>query len=240
LFDQTERERVHAHLVELAQADERIVAAALTGSLGAGRADEWSDIDVAFALDDGVEVATVVEDWTALLERELGVVQHWDLPFRSSLYRVFLLDSLLEVDLAFVPRADFGARGPSWRVEFGETGVAQEAPRPDAGNLAGLGWHHVRHARANIARGRPFAALYMLDAARELAIELACLRLGLPTAYSRGAHELPAELRARLCRTLPASLDDDELLRALGETADVLADEVEPRLAEIVRGFARA
>ncbi|HEY2371278.1 MAG TPA: hypothetical protein VGH82_01895 [Gaiellaceae bacterium] len=238
MFDQAERERVHARLVELAQADERIVAAALTGSLGAGSGDEWSDIDLAFALHDGVEVERIVEDWTNVLSREFGVVQHWDLPFRTSLYRVFLLDSLLEVDLAFVPRADFGARGPSWSVEFGESGLVEEAPRPDADNLAGLGWHHIRHARANIARGRPFAALYMLDAARELAIELACLRLGLPTAYSRGAHELPAELRERLGETLPSSLDDAELLRALRGTADVLADELEPRLAEIVRGFA--
>jgi predicted nucleotidyltransferase len=240
LFDSDERERVYARLVVLAQADERIVAAALTGSLGAGRGDEWSDIDLAFALNDGVEVASIVEDWTMLLAREFGVVQHWDLPFRASLYRVFLLDSLLELDLAFVPRVDFGARGPIWRVEFGETMPAQETPRPDADNLAGLGWHHVRHARTNIARRKPFAALYMLDAARELAIELACLRLGLSTAYSRGAHELPVELRVRLGKTLPSSLDDAELLRALRETADVLADELEPRLAEIVRGFAAA
>ena len=238
MFDLAERERVHARLVQLARADKRIVAAALTGSLGAGRGDEWSDIDLAFALDDGVELVPTVEDWTALLQRELGVVQHWDLPFRTSLYRVFLLESLLEVDLAFVPRADFAARGPSWRVEFGETGPPQETPRPDAGNLAGLGWHHVRHARANIARGKPFAALYMLDAARELAIELACLRLGLPTAYSRGAHELPAELRERLVRTLPTSLEGEELLRALRATADVLAGEVDPRLGAIVRELA--
>lgn len=238
MFEQAERERVHARLVELAEGDDRIVAAALTGSLGAGRGDEWSDIDLAFALEEGVELERIVEDWTTLLAGEFGVVQHWDLPFRTSLYRVFLLESLLEVDLAFVPRIDFGARGPSWRVEFGETGPVQETPRPDAGNLAGLGWHHVRHARANIARGKPFAALYMLDAARELAIELACLRLGLPAAYSRGAQELPAELRQRLGKTLPSSLDDVELLRALRETADVLADELEPRLAEIVRGFA--
>lgn len=238
MLEPGERERVQLRLVELARADERIVAAALTGSLGAGRGDEWSDIDLAFALDDGVDIAAIVEDWTALLSRELGVVQHWDLPFRSSLYRVFLLDSLLEVDLAFVPRVDFGARGPSWQVEFGETGPPQETSRPSREHLAGLGWHHVRHARANIARGRPFAALYMLDAARELAIELACLRIGLPTAYSRGAHELPPELRTRLGNTLPAALDDAELLRALRETADILAGELEPRLAEIVRGFA--
>jgi len=238
LLDSAERERVYARLVELARADTRIVAAALTGSLGTDRGDEWSDIDLAFALGEGVEVERIVDDWTALLDREFGVVQHWDLPFRTSLYRVFLLDSLLEVDLAFVPRADFGARGPSWRVEFGETGPVQETPRPDGDNLAGLGWHHIRHARANIARGKPFAALYMLDAARELAIELACLRLGLPTAYSRGAHELPAELRERLGKTLPSSPAEHEMLRALRETADVLADELEPRLAEIVRGFA--
>jgi hypothetical protein len=101
LFEQAERERVHARLVELAEGDDRIVAAALTGSLGAGRGDEWSDIDLAFALEEGVELERIVEDWTTLLAGEFGVVQHWDLPFRTSLYRVFLLESLLEVDLAF-------------------------------------------------------------------------------------------------------------------------------------------
>lgn len=238
MFDEAERERVRARLVELARGDERIVAAALTGSLAGENADEWSDIDLALALRDDLSPEDAATEWTALIDRELGVIQHWDLPWRTSLYRVFLLPSLLEVDLAFVPREDFAAQGPSWRLEFGESGDAREALRPDPRNLAGLGWHHVRHARASIARGKPLQAAYLIDGVREHTIALACLRLGLPSAFARGADRLPAELRARLERTLPGSLDDAELLRALRAAADVLADEVDPSLGRVIRDLA--
>jgi hypothetical protein len=97
-------------VLELAQSDPRVTAGALTGSLALGGGDRWSDIDVAFGIAAGSTPEAVLEDWTAVLAREWGVLHHFDLPFGSSVYRVFLLPSGLEVDVAATPAEDFGAR----------------------------------------------------------------------------------------------------------------------------------
>jgi predicted nucleotidyltransferase len=76
LYDAAGRDRVRSRLLELARADERIVAAALTGSLAGDRVDEWSDIDLAFALGDNIELVRIADDWAALLDRE-RLAQMW-------------------------------------------------------------------------------------------------------------------------------------------------------------------
>ncbi|MEX2212401.1 MAG: nucleotidyltransferase domain-containing protein [Gaiellaceae bacterium] len=47
MFTVEERDRVRERLLELAEADTGIAAAAITGSYAVGKSDEWSDIDVA-------------------------------------------------------------------------------------------------------------------------------------------------------------------------------------------------
>src|SRR5438067_4749698 len=106
------REHVRERVLELASADPRVTAGALTGSMAFGNGDEWSDIDVAFGITNGITPEAVLDDWTQVLERELGVLDHFDLCSGSSVYRVFLLPNGLEVDVAVTPAEDFGARGP--------------------------------------------------------------------------------------------------------------------------------
>ena len=65
-----------------------------------------------------------------VLDREFSVIDHFDLRSGSSIYRVFLLQSGLEVDIAVTPGEDFGARGPQFRVLFGSIKKLQEAPQP--------------------------------------------------------------------------------------------------------------
>jgi hypothetical protein len=79
----------YERLLELAEADPAMVAAAITGSHAIGEGDRWSDIDLAFAVDG--ELAEVLGRWTELLGGEFGALHHWDLPFGSAIYRVFLL-----------------------------------------------------------------------------------------------------------------------------------------------------
>ncbi|GIH17259.1 nucleotidyltransferase domain-containing protein [Rugosimonospora africana] len=101
--------------------------------------------------------------------------------------------------------------------------------------LAGLAWHHALHARVSIERRRAFQAEHWVGALRTQVIALACLRLGHPTAYAKGAHLLPAELTAPLEATLVRSLDEKELRRALGAALAALATEMrssDPALAE--------
>jgi len=245
MFTVEERDRVREHLLGLAADDETVVAAATTGSLSTGAGDEWSDIDIAFAIRG--ELTAALEHWTLVLYRDLAALHHWDLPFATTVYRVFLLPGCLEVDIAFTPEADFGPRGPSWRMVFGD---AVELPPPapqQQDDLVGLAWHHVLHARACIERGKPWQAEYWVSGVRDHVLALACLRLGHASAYAKGADLLPRELTAPLEGTLVRSLDEAELRRALAAAAAAFDAELErtdaalaarlrPTLDELARG----
>jgi hypothetical protein len=232
MFSVEERDRVRKRLLELAEEDASVVGAAFTGSYAAGAGDEWSDIDVAFAISG--ELPPALEHWTELLYRDFAAIHHWDLPYASSVYRVFLLPGCLEVDIAFTPAADFGPRGPHWRTVFGRAVRLPPGAPPHRDHLAGLAWHHVLHARACIERGKRWQAEYWVSGVRDQVLALACLRLGHDTGYAKGAHLLPPELTTPLEATLVRSLDEPELRRALAAAADGLVAELErtePELA---------
>jgi hypothetical protein len=236
MFTVEERDRARQRLLQLAEADAGVVGAAITGSYAAGEGDEWSDIDLAFAIRG--ELQPALERWTELLYRDFAALHHWDLPFAATVYRVFLLPGCLEVDIAFTPAADFGPRGPKWRTVLGETVAQVPAAVPSRDDLAGLAWHHVLHARACIERGQPWQAEYWISGIRDQVLALACLRLDHPTAYAKGADLLPPEVTAPLEVTLPRSLDKAELRRALAAAAAQLAAELEradPALAGRLR-----
>jgi predicted nucleotidyltransferase len=213
-------------LLELARADERIVAAATTGSLARGDADEHSDVDVAFA----VEPPFPLDEWTA----KVGDVVHWwDLPWRTAVYRVFLLADGSEVNIAFVPPADFAARGPGFRLEFGDARPEQPPPAPDERFVVGLCWHHAKHARTAIERGRLWQAEHWLHELRDQLVELECLRAGLPHAEARGVDRLPQADLDALALALPRAVEAHELRRALG-AAVAFFSRREPELAALV------
>jgi hypothetical protein len=244
MFTPDERDGVRRRLLELAEADPGVPGAAITGSSAVGREDDWSDIDLAFAIDG--QLSEALERWTERLYGDFGALHHWDLPWGSSVYRVFLLPDCLEVDIAFTPAADFGPRGPNWRTAFGETiEVAPNVP-PDPDNLAGLAWHHVRHARMCIERGKPWQAVYLIGGVRDHVLALACLRLGQQATFAKGADLLPPEITEPVEATLVRSLDERELRRALGAAGTALVTELElmdpalaarlrPTLAELTR-----
>jgi hypothetical protein len=220
-----ERDRARKRLLELASADKGVTAAANTGSYVSGGGDEWSDIDLAFAIRG--ELAPALDRWTELLYQSFAAIHHWDLPFGSTIYRVFLLPNCLEVDIAFTPEAEFGPRGPNWRTVFGETVELAQAGPQTRDELVGLAWHHVLHARACIVRGKPWQAEWLIGGVREHVLALACLRLGHTTRYAKGTDLLPPELTAPLEETLVRSLDEDELRRALAAAAFALVAELE-------------
>src|SRR2546423_10624316 len=148
MFTAEHRDHVRHRILELARTDPRVTAGALTGSTAFGAGDDWSDIDVAFGIADGITSEDVLHDWTQVLDREFSVLDHFDLRSGSSIYRVFLLPGGLEVDVAVTPGEEFGARGPHFRALFGPTHQLEPTPQPSASSLIGLSWHHVLHARS--------------------------------------------------------------------------------------------
>jgi hypothetical protein len=231
MFTVEARDRARARLLELAESDPAVVGAAITGSYVAGRSDEWSDIDLAFAVDGPLEPA--LGRWADVLVHEFGALHYWDLPWASSVYRVFLLPDWLQVDIFFTPAAEFGARGPNWRTVFGET-VELEASAPPARDpLIGWAWVLLRHGHACVARGKPWQAEWCISGVRDNVLALACLRLGYATRYARDADRLPAEVTAPLEAALVSSLDEAELRRALAAAGTALADELNRTDAEL-------
>jgi hypothetical protein len=224
VFTVEERDGVRARILEMADADARVVAAAEIGALAAG-GDRWSDLDLTFGVADRATVEAVLADWTAGVTRELGAVHLFDLRFETSIYRVFLLPGNLQVDLSFTPERDFGARGPRFTLLFGNATDRDPVPKPSAHHVFGLGVHHAVRARICIERGRLWQAEYWMSALRHEALTLACRRLGLEMSYGRGHDQLPAETLAPAAAALVRSVERKELLRALRAAIDLLLQE---------------
>lgn len=258
LFTVEDRNRVRDRVLGLAASDPRVVAGAVVGSLALDmhEGDRWSDLDLTFAVVDGMPVLDVLDDWTRTLTDEFHAVTLFDLPAGSSLYRVFLLPGCLQFDLSFTSAAAFGATGPKFRLLFGAAAANKPYTAPPSPHeLFGYAVHHALRARFCIERGRVWQAEYWLSGVRDAALHLACLRRDLPAREGRGFDELPAEVLGAFQDALARSLDPDELLRALGvaiaglqrEAAKVheiaaMAASVEPQLMEIsgARGTGRA
>lgn len=249
MFSVNERERVHERVLQMAAADRRVVAGAEVGSLALDEGDRWSDLDLTFAVADNLPILDVLEEWTRSLMDEFEAVMLFDLPSGASIYRVFLLPGCLQFDLSFTPASKFGATGPKFKLLFGKSVEKPFNQPPLPQELFGYAVHHAVRARFCIERGRYWQAEYWISGLRDYALSLACLRRGLPAVQGRGFDALPQEVGRRFRQALVASLQRDELLRALGcaiegllsEVEDVktMSARVEPQLRQLMEAWER-
>jgi len=226
VFTPDERIRLREAIVAAAREDTRISGGALTGSGAAGAEDRWSDIDLAFGLRPGTDTQAVLADFSKRMYERHDAVDHLDVPFARWIYRVFLMRSSLQVDLAFVPDDDFRASAPTFRLLFGEAREPQHAPPPDARQLIGYAWLYALHARSSIARGKLWQAEYMVSAVRDHVLALACVRLGLPAREGRGMDRLPREVTERVAGALVQRIEPQELRRATHVAIEALILEI--------------
>jgi hypothetical protein len=227
MFTPKERSQLRSELLGLARSDPRITGGAITGSAAAEGEDEWSDIDLAFGVRSPAEVSGVLQDLTAHMYARRGALQHLDVPRGAWIYRVFLLPSTLQVDLAFAPADEFGALAPTFRLVFGEARPARDAAAPNTAELIGRAWLYALHARSCITRGKVWQAEYMISGIRDQVLALACVRRGLPAVYGRGIDRLPVEVTTPLRDALVRSLDPLELRRAMGVVTEALLREID-------------
>jgi hypothetical protein len=134
MFTAEQRTFVRSKILERAACDPHISSAAITGSGSVDGEDEWSDIDLAFALAEGVELMAALSDWTAYMYDQHSAIHHLDVPSGAWLYRVFLLPGTLQVDLAFVSVTEFRPLGSTFKLVFGTAHELQQFPslRPQA------------------------------------------------------------------------------------------------------------
>ncbi len=226
MFTPEEREELRSQLIEEARCDSRITGAAITGSASVGNEDCLSDIDLAFGIRESSDVAATLKDFAERMYHRHAALHHVDVLSDMWIYRVFLLPSTLQVDLAFAPAADFGARGPTFHLVFGDAAVQEHMPPPAAEELIGWAWLYALHARSSIARKRWWQAEYMISGMRDQVLALACLRHGLSAREGRGLDSLPAEVAAPLEEALIRNLGSDELLRAFQAATRGLIGEI--------------
>ncbi|MFD9703703.1 nucleotidyltransferase domain-containing protein [Lentzea sp. NPDC059081] len=233
MFSVHERDQLRRDLVNAAEVDPRVVGAAVTGSASVGREDRWSDIDFALSVDRDLD--EVVTDWTALMYA-CDAVGHVDVRRGSVLFRVFLLRSTLQVDVAFWPSSEFGATGPTFKLLFGEANELPQSSPPDRSELVGLAWLYGLHARSSIARGRVWQAVYMINGMRDHVMSLWCLREGVNAVQGRGLDDLRDA--GAFAGTLVLSTHPDELARAFHVLTGLLLGEItDSGLAQAVRAL---
>jgi predicted nucleotidyltransferase len=233
MFTPQERQELKRALIDRARADQHVVGAGLVGSSATGEEDPWSDIDLALSVGAG-EIDTVVAEWTALIYEAHGAVHHLDVWLGAILYRVFLLESTLQLDLSFWTAEQFAATGPRFSLLFGAP-PPERYPKRRAGEVVvGEAWLYLLHARSSLARGRHWQANYMLAGVRDRVLELTCRRHDLRPEDARGVDDLPPALLAGYSAMVPSGLGADELGEALrAASAHLLeeAGEADPRLA---------
>jgi hypothetical protein len=214
MFTSEERDCLRSELLKYAAKDKRIGGAAITGSAAAASEDRWSDIDLAFGVSTGAELQNVLSDWTAHMYRHYLALHHLDVRSGGWIYRVFLLPSTLQVDLAFVSATEFRALSPRFRLMFGAANEPRHVPPPAHGDIIGLAWLFALHARSCIARRNLWQAEYMISGIRDNALALACIRHGLPAVHGRGMGLLPIGVTTQFEGSLVRQLDTAELSRA--------------------------
>jgi hypothetical protein len=226
VFTSQRREQIRGELVAAAKADSRIGGAAHLGSAALGQLDRWSDIDLALCLVPDADMNQVLADWTSRLYRDYAAVANYDVSRGDILYRVFLLDNTLQVDLSFWPANEFRAVGPKFSLIFGAAREPISAPVPDSKDLIGMAWLYALHVRSSIARSRLLQAEYMLSGMRDNVLALMCQRQGVAAVQGRGLDDLTEEQKVRAAECLARSLEPAELKRAFRLAVDALLEEV--------------
>jgi len=113
-----DREAIRSALVAGAREDSRITGAALTGSASVGAEDKWSDIDLAFGIDNAQPLSAALADWTDRMYRDHRAHHHFDVRTGTWIYPVFLLENGLQVTSLSCLRVS-SARAPTFRLLFG-------------------------------------------------------------------------------------------------------------------------
>jgi hypothetical protein len=234
VFTPRQREQVVARVEDSLREDTRIEGLVLVGSMAA-EPDRWSDIDLAVVVADGFVCSEVAADWVRRLYDELPVAHHFETEFGVTLVRGFMLESSLEIDLAFDPTSAFAAWEPA-RLLFDRAGRVEAAMArrsewspapPDWAGESGFAWHDALHACTAIRRGRPWQALWYLQRVRSRALGLAQERRGFYADFFDYVDDLPPDELAPWTETLVTSLEPPALSGALERATRLYLAELE-------------
>lgn len=215
MYSIQERKEIQDYLIVHAKSDKRIVDAAIVGSESIGKNDKWSDIDLSFGIRDDIELRTVIQDWTEILNTKFEAQVLFDLPYQSSIYRVFLLPNCLQIDLSFTPSSDFGSITNKFKLLFGHKKEKPKKQLPEFETEYGYCILYALKVRTSIERKKYWQAIYFMDLCRNTLLVLACLKYKLNPFDGRGYDALPLFFKVRLQKTLSVEVVEQSLKESL-------------------------
>ena len=227
MFTFTDREKIRTEILDRARNDRRISGGAITGSASVDNQDTWSDIDLAFGIQNSNDLPQTIADYTEQMYTVYKAIHHLDVFSGAWVYRVFFLSNTLQVDLAFAPEKEFGARASTFKLIFGKTGSISHDPSPTFESLVGWCWLNALHVRSSLKRNRLWQGEYFISAMRDYVISLCCRRYGLPEKQGRGVDQLPNDERMKFEPSLVSSMNLAELWRAFSCVVSICLEEIE-------------
>jgi len=254
LFTAERRDEVLKNLQTFLQADDQIAGAVLVGSGVRGFQDNYSGIDLLVAVKNGTIFPSVYAKWKDRLLTLFPIVYHFEsVNDPETGICSLMFDNYLEVNLNFMPlRCLVAARKP-WCVLFDQTELQEveptlqnsyretivEAPTRAYLDLMSMIWQPVIKCVTALNRDETWRALHMLERVRNQTIELAAMNYDVDTRNYTEVDKLPEMLLVALRHTLPTSISNVAIRRALNTTvtiffqqAEKLEETIEPRLAQ--------
>jgi hypothetical protein len=191
--------------VAACQADERIVAALLSGSYAQGTADAYSDLDLGLITTDAAYEVVLAE--RAAFIRQLGeplLLEDFELP--ANIF--FIFPDGTEGELAFGCESQLDQiHGGPYRVLLDKTGVLTGAVFPwyeaehteqveTLRRLVYWFWHDLSHFIGAMGRGQLWWAYGQLEVLRRMCVDLARLRQSFSASadgYEKVERAIPVE-----------------------------------------------
>ena len=226
MYSIEERNNVQNSIIALAKNDVRITDCAIVGSESVQKQDVWSDIDLSFGFKNGSDISKILEDWNKVMGNEFNAHVLFDLNYRESIYRVYLLPNALQVDLSFTNTDKFGAITDKFKLLFGKSNEREQKQPPDQKTVFGYGVLYALKARCSIEREKFWQARYFLEKLRENLMILKCTIEQLNPFDGRGYDELPKKFLDRISKSFQASLKSSELKQSLQLLTGLLINEV--------------
>ena len=225
MYSKEYRNKVQSSIITFAKADVRIIDCAIVGSESIEKNDEWSDIDLTFGVSAEAEIPKILLGWNELMAKNFKANVLFDLAFRESIYRVYLLPNALQVDLSFTPTEHFGAITEKFKLIFGKEKARNSKPIPKLKTIFGYAVLYALKTRCSIEREKFWQAHYLLEKFKENIMTMKCLSENLNPFDGRDYDNLSELFLAQIESSLIDSPNRNNLDKSLMVLTKVLISE---------------
>ncbi|WP_299903316.1 hypothetical protein [uncultured Aquimarina sp.] len=226
MYSKKDRIEVQEAIINFAKSDSKIIDCAIVGSESVGNDDKWSDIDLTFGYENEADANQVLREWSKMMSESFDANRLFDISYKESLYRVFLLPNGLQVDLSFTPSKYFGAITDKFKLIFGQEKEREFKSLPEINLIAGYSILFALKTRTSIERENYWQAEYYLSKCRENVMVLKCLKESKNPFDGRSFDNLPNDFLRQMQNCLLIELSRVNLRTSLKNLIQILIKEL--------------